>query len=132
MKKYIFEDLYINKLKDIISSKDIYFIHNFIKNISNEKEKKKLKKYMEKDALDEDDILTIIKTAESDRSSLIEDDKDDLNLEVEEEINNLSQDEINALGNMLDKKTAADICGSLRDGFEKNDLYINETDLNEI
>jgi hypothetical protein len=128
----IFEDLYINKLKDIISSKDISFIHNFIKNISNEKEKKKLKKYMEKDALDEDDILTIIKTAESDRSSLIEDDKDDLNTEVEEEINNLSQDEINALGNMLDKKTAADICGSLRDWFEKNDLYINETDLNEI
>ena len=134
MKKYIFEDLYIEKLKDIISSKDISFIHSFIKNISNEKEKKKLKKYMEKDNLDEDDILTIIKTAETDRSSLIEDRYFEENLkgEVEEEINNLSEDEINALGNMLDKKTAADICGSLRDWFEKNDLYINETDLNEI
>ena len=38
---------------------------------------------MEKDALDEDDILTIIKTAESDRSSLIEDDKDDLNIDLD-------------------------------------------------
>ncbi len=134
LKKYIFEDIYIEKLKDIMSNKDSSFIKEFIRSISNEKEKKKLKKYIEKDGFDEEDILTIIKTAETDRNSLI--DRDDFESEieedVEEQINNLSIDEINAVGNMLDKKTASDICFSLRDWFEKNDLYINETDLNEI
>jgi hypothetical protein len=134
LKKYIYEDIYINKLKDILKDKDTEFINNFIKNISNEKEKKKVKKYIGKDEFDDEDILTIIKTAETDRAILIEDDnfKDEIRLEVEEQINTLSEEEVDAIGNMLDKKTASDICFSLRDWFEKNDLYINETDLNEI
>ena len=39
---------------------------------------------------------------------------------------------INILGNMLDKKTAPDICGSLKDWFVENNLFINEADLIEI
>ena len=50
----------------------------------------------------------------------------------EDEINSLSQDVINILGNMLDKKTAPDICGSLKDWFIANNLFINEADLIEI
>ena len=83
--------------------------------------------------------MSILKTV-SDKSELItlytnmtqEKFREYIEREVEKEINSLSQDVINTLGNLLDKKTAPSICGSMRDWFMENDLYINEADLNEI
>ena len=111
----------------------------FIFRLSNDKEKKKVKKYIDKENLNEDDIMSILKTV-SDKSELItlytnmtqEKFREYIEREVEKEINSLSGDIINTLGNLLDKKTAPSICGSMRDWFMENDLYINEADLNEI
>ena len=38
----------------------------------------------------------------------------------------LSEDEINYLGNLLDKKSAADICYALKKWFIDNELYMYE------
>jgi hypothetical protein len=137
MKSYIFENKYISELRDYIIDTDA--LKEFIFRLSNDKEKKKLKKYIEKEVLDEDDIMSILKTV-SDKKELVflytkmtnEEFMDDIEDKVEDEINSLSQDVINILGNMLDKKTAPDICGSLKDWFMENNLFINEADLIEI
>jgi len=137
MKSYIFENKYISELRDYIIDTD--GLKEFIFRLSNDKEKKKLKKYIEKEVLDEDDIMIILKTV-SDKKELVflytkmtnEEFMDDIEDKVEDEINSLSGDVINILGNMLDKKTAPDICGSLKDWFVENNLYINEADLIEI
>jgi len=137
MKSYIFENKYISELRDYIIDTDA--LKEFIFRLSNDKEKKKLKKYIEKEVLDEDDIMSILKTV-SDKKELVflytkmtnEEFMDDIEDKVEDEINSLSGDVINILGNMLDKKTAPDICGSLKDWFVENNLYINEADLIEI
>ncbi len=137
MKSYIFENKYISELRDYIIDTDA--LKEFIFRLSNDKEKKKLKKYIEKEVLDEDDIMSILKTV-SDKKELVflytkmtnEEFMDDIEDKVEDEINSLSEDVINILGNMLDKKTAPDICGSLKEWFIENNLYINEADLIEI
>lgn len=137
MKSYIFENKYISELRDYIIDTD--GLKEFIFRLSNDKEKKKLKKYIEKEVLDEDDIMIVLKTV-SDKKELVflytkmtnEEFMDDIEDKVEDEINSLSQDVINILGNMLDKKTASDICGSLKDWFMENNLFINEADLIEI
>ena len=137
MKSYIFENKYISELRDYIIDTD--GLKEFIFRLSNDKEKKKLKKYIEKEVLDEDDIMIILKTV-SDKKELVflytkmtnEEFMDDIEDKVKDEINSLSQDVINILGNMLDKKTALDICGSLKDWFMENNLFINEADLIEI
>jgi hypothetical protein len=137
MKEYIFENKYISELRDYIIDTD--GLKEFIFRLSNDKEKKKVKKYIDKENLNEDDIMSILKTV-SDKSELItlytnmtqEKFREYIEREVEKEINSLSGDVINTLGNLLDKKTAPSICGSMRDWFMENDLYINEADLNEI
>jgi hypothetical protein len=137
MKSYIFENKYISELRDYIIDTD--GLKEFIFRLSNDKEKKKLKKYIEKEVLDEDDIMIILKTV-SDKKELVflytkmtnKEFIDDIENKVEDEINSLSQDVINILGNMLDKKTAPDISGSLKDWFIANNLFINEADLIEI
>ncbi len=137
MKSYIFENKYISELRDYIIDTD--GLKEFIFRLSNDKEKKKLKKYIEKEVLDEYDIMIILKTV-SDKKELVflytkmtnEEFMDDIEDKVKDEINSLSQDVINILGNMLDKKTALDICGSLKDWFMENNLFINEADLIEI
>jgi hypothetical protein len=137
MKEYIFENKYISELRDYIIDTD--GLKEFIFRLSNDKEKKKVKKYIDKENLNEDDIMSILKTV-SDKSELItlytnmtqEKFREYIEREVEKEINSLSGDIINTLGNLLDKKTAPSICGSMRDWFMENDLYINEADLNEI
>ena len=137
MQEYIFENKYISELRDYIIDTD--GLKEFIFRLSNDKEKKKVKKYIDKENLNEDDIMSILKTV-SDKSELItlytnmtqEKFREYIEREVEKEINSLSGDIINTLGNLLDKKTAPSICGSMRDWFIENDLYINEADLNEI
>lgn len=137
MKSYILENKYISELRDYII--DTTGLKEFISRLSNDKEKKKVKKYIDKPVLDEDDIMSILKTV-SDKKELVflytnmtnEKFMDDIEDKVEDEINSLSQDVINILGNMLDKKTAPDICGSLKDWFIEKNLFINEADLIEI
>jgi hypothetical protein len=137
MKKYIFENRYITELNSYINEVDS--LREFMKKISNDKEKKKVKKYIEKENLDNDDIITILKTI-TDKKELVtiytrfseKEFSEYIEGKVEDEINSLSEDVINVLGNMLDKKTAPEICGSMKDWFIKNELFINEADLNEI
>jgi hypothetical protein len=137
MKDYIFDNKYISELRDYIISTDP--LKEFINRLSNDKEKKKVKKYIEKENLTEDDIMSILKTV-SDKSELItlytnmtqDEFMEHIQGEVNKEINSLSQDVINTLGNLLDKKTAPSICGSMKEWFIENNLYINEAELNEI
>lgn len=137
VKKYIFDIKYINELREYITDTDL--LKEFINRLSIDKEKKKLKKYITKDKLDEDDIITILKTV-SDKSELITLYSDMSNTkfidyieeQVEKEINSLSEEVINTLGNLLDKKTTPEICGSMKEWFINNNLFINEADLNEV
>ena len=137
IEKYIFDNKYINELRDYILDTDP--LKEFINRLSSDKEKKKVKKYITKDKLDDDDIMNILKTV-TDKSELItlyadmtqDEFTGNIKEQVEKEINSLSQDVINTLGNLLDKKTTPEICGSMKEWFINNDLFINEADLNEI
>jgi hypothetical protein len=109
-------------------------LEEFVQGIKLPKEKKKLNNIISKAALDEDDFLTFVKAAETSREDLVKmftgkSEKEflkELENEVIGEINSLSEEKINYLGNILSGKSAPKICNALREWFVENDLYVFE------
>jgi hypothetical protein len=132
--EYIKKDIYVTKLRDILMDSDTTKLEDFVQGIKLPKEKKKLNNIISKAALDEDDYLTFVKAAETSREDLVKmftgkEEKvflKELEEEVIAEINTLSEEKIDYLGNILSGKSAPKICNALREWFIENDLYVFE------
>ena len=132
VKETIISTLYVNTLKDVLT--DLDDLKEFVDKLQASKDKKKLLKILDRNILEEEDFINFIKVAEPYKEKLIE---NFMNMsetkfnsfierKAEEEINSLTEEEINYLGNMLNNKSAAEICGSLKEWFINNDLYMYE------
>jgi hypothetical protein len=131
---FIRKETYISKLAEILMNENTSKLKEFVEGIKLSKEKKKLLPILSKVVLDEDDILLFVKTAESSREELVKiftgkTEKEfikELEGDVNNEINSLTKEKINYLGNFLTSKSTTIMCNSFRDWFIKNDLYVFE------
>jgi hypothetical protein len=131
---FIKKETYISKLAVILMDENTEKLKDFVEGIKLVKEKKKLLPIISKVVLDEDDILLFVRTAESSREELVQmftgkSEKEfimDLETDVNNEINSLTKEKINYLGNLLNSKSTIIICNSLREWFMKNELYVFE------
>ena len=119
--------LFINKMVKVLLEVDLDDFKEFVDKL-NSKEKKKITKIINKSILEESDYEEIVKILDKEdlintfgEGSFEEEIEDDVN----EELKALNSDELNYLGNVLDK-SAADICTGLKEWFIDNNLYVRE------
>jgi hypothetical protein len=119
--------LFINKMVKVLLEVDLDEFKEFVDKLNN-KEKKKVTKIINKSILEESDYEEIVKILDKEdlintfgTGSFEEEIEDDVN----EELKALNSDELNYLGNVLDK-SAADICTGLKEWFIDNNLYVRE------
>jgi len=119
--------LFINKMVKVLLEVDLDEFKDFVDKL-NSKEKKKVTKIINKSILEESDYEEIFKILDKEdlintfgEASFEEEIEDGVN----EELKSLNSDELNYLGNVLDK-SAADICTGLKEWFIDNNLYVRE------
>jgi len=119
--------VYIRKMIEILMNVDSDEFKEFVDKL-NAKEKKKITKIIEKNIIEENDYEDIIKLI--DKEDLINTFgtislEEEIEDEVDSEMKALTEDEMNYIGNMLNK-SAADICTGLKEWFIDNNLYVRE------